>query len=83
MPEALEKWPVSMFEALLPRHLMIIYEINRRFLRMVLNKFPDDHDRLARMSLIEERPREAGPHGVPVRGGQPQRQRRGARCTPT
>ena len=54
MPEALEKWPVRMFEELLPRHLQIIYEINRRFLRTVMNKFPDDHDRLRRMSLIEE-----------------------------
>ncbi len=54
MPEALEKWPVRMFEELLPRHLLIIYEINRRFLRQVMNKFPEDHDRLRRMSLIEE-----------------------------
>ncbi len=56
MPEALEKWPVGLFEQFLPRHLTIVYEINRRFLRQVMNKFPDDHDRLSRMSLIEEGP---------------------------
>lgn len=54
LPEALEKWPVRMFEELLPRHLHIIYEINRRFLRSVMNRFPYDTDRLRRMSLIEE-----------------------------
>jgi len=54
MPEALEKWPVRMFEELLPRHLQIIYEINRRHLRHVANKFPNDVERLARMSLVEE-----------------------------
>ncbi len=54
MPEALERWPVSLFEQFLPRHLQIIYEINRRFMRTVMNKFPGDHDRLGRMSLIEE-----------------------------
>ena len=56
MPEALEKWPVRLYEDLLPRHLTIIYEINRRFLRQVMNKFPNDHQRLSRMSLIEEGP---------------------------
>ena len=54
MPEALEKWPVRLFEDLLPRHLTLIYEINRRFLRQVMNKFPGEHERLSRMSLIEE-----------------------------
>ncbi len=54
MPEALEKWPVRLFEDLLPRHLTILYEINRRFLREVMNKFPGDQSRLGRMSLIEE-----------------------------
>jgi starch phosphorylase len=54
LPEALEKWPVSMFERLLPRHLTIIYEINSRFLRKVATKHPGDFDRLRRMSLIEE-----------------------------
>ena len=56
MPEALEKWPVRFFQEFLPRHLSIIYEINRRFLRQVMNKFPDDSGRVARMSLIEEGP---------------------------
>lgn len=56
MPEALECWPVRLFEELLPRHLMIIYEINRRFLREVMNKYPNDSERVARMSLIEETP---------------------------
>jgi glycogen phosphorylase len=54
LPEALEKWPVSLFGRLLPRHLEIIYEINRQFLDLVRMKFPKDSDRLARMSLIDE-----------------------------
>ena len=54
LPEALEKWPVSLFERLLPRHLEIIYEINRRFLEVVSVRFPDDAGRVARLSLIEE-----------------------------
>ena len=54
LPEALEKWPVGLFEALLPRHLEIVYEINRRFLDDVRAKHPGDDARLARVSLIEE-----------------------------
>jgi starch phosphorylase len=54
LPEALEKWPVSMFEAVIPRHLEVIYEINRRFLNEVQFRFPEEPERLARMSLIEE-----------------------------
>ena len=54
LPEALEKWPVSMMERLLPRHLQIIYEINGRFLRQISAMFPGDQERLARMSLIDE-----------------------------
>ena len=54
MPEALEKWPVSLFERLLPRHMQIIYEINARFLRLVSMKWPGDTKRLTRMSIIEE-----------------------------
>lgn len=54
MPEALERWPVPLFEKLLPRHLEIIYEINRRFMREVSNAWPMDADRLRRMSIIEE-----------------------------
>src|SRR5512139_3126578 len=54
LPEALEKWPVPLFRKLLPRHLEIIYEINRRFLDEVRARFPGDGGRLARMSLIDE-----------------------------
>jgi starch phosphorylase len=54
MPEALEKWPVELFERVLPRHLQIIYEINRRFLEQVSGTWPGDGERLRRMSLIEE-----------------------------
>ncbi len=54
MPEALEKWPVSLMRNLLPRHLDIIFEINARFLREVSYRFPGDTDRLRRMSIIEE-----------------------------
>ena len=54
LPEALEKWPVYMFENLLPRLLEIIYEINARFLAEVARRWPGDTDRLRRMSIIEE-----------------------------
>jgi starch phosphorylase len=54
LPEALEKWPVQIFEQLLPRHLQIIYDLNWTFLQSVARKFPGDVDKLARMSLIEE-----------------------------
>jgi starch phosphorylase len=54
LPEALERWPVSIFQRLLPRHLEIIYEVNRRFLRAVMDAYPHDQARLARMSIIEE-----------------------------
>ncbi len=54
LPEALEKWPVTLFERLLPRHLQIIYEINARFLRTVQIRWPFDTERVQRMSLIEE-----------------------------
>jgi glycogen phosphorylase len=56
LPEALEKWPVAWFETLLPRHLEIIYEINRRLLDSVRARFPGDDGRVQRVSLIEERP---------------------------
>ena len=54
LPEALEKWPVSMMERLLPRHLQIIYEINGRFLQQISSLYPGDIKRLQRMSLIDE-----------------------------
>jgi starch phosphorylase len=56
LPEALEKWPVAWFEMLLPRHLEIIFEINRRFLDAVRTRFPGDEGRVARVSLIGEGP---------------------------
>jgi glycogen phosphorylase len=56
LPEALEKWPVTWFETLLPRHLEIIFEINRRFLDDVRARFPGDDGRVARVSLIDEGP---------------------------
>ncbi len=54
LPEALETWPVALFESLLPRLLEIIYEINARFLEEVSIRWPGDNGRLARMSLIAE-----------------------------
>jgi glycogen phosphorylase len=54
LPEALETWPVSFFERLLPRHLQIVYQINRDFLEEVGARFPQDLDRRRRMSLINE-----------------------------
>ncbi|GAB4380044.1 MAG: glycogen/starch/alpha-glucan phosphorylase [Elainellaceae cyanobacterium] len=54
LPEALERWPLRMFAELLPRHLEIIFEINRRFLDDVRIKFPDDMALLQRLSLIDE-----------------------------
>jgi starch phosphorylase len=55
-PEALEKWPLAWFEALLPRHLELVYEINRRLLDDVRRRFPGDDGRVARTSVIEEGP---------------------------
>ena len=54
MPEALETWPVRMFEALLPRHLEIIYRINHEFLSDVRARHPGDHDLVQSVSLIDE-----------------------------
>ncbi|KAH7972640.1 hypothetical protein HPB52_014420 [Rhipicephalus sanguineus] len=54
LPEALERWPCSMLQNMLPRHLQIIYEVNARFLAEVSKKFPGDNDRLRRMSMVEE-----------------------------
>ncbi|GAB4341586.1 MAG: glycogen/starch/alpha-glucan phosphorylase [Desulfobulbaceae bacterium] len=56
LPEALEKWPVDLVGRELPRHLEIIFEINKRFLDTIRLRWPGDNDRLARMSLIDETP---------------------------
>jgi starch phosphorylase len=56
LPEALEKWPVVWFQSMLPRHLEIIFEINRRLLDEVRKRFPGDQGRIERVSLIQEGP---------------------------
>jgi starch phosphorylase len=56
LPEALEKWPVSLMERVLPRHMEIIFGINHQFLRTVSRTFPMDMERQRRMSIIEEGP---------------------------
>jgi starch phosphorylase len=56
LPEALEKWPVRLFEMLLPRQLEIVYEINRRFLNDVQARYPGDAGKVERLSLIEDQP---------------------------
>ncbi len=54
LPEALQKWPLPLFAGILPRHLEIIYEINRRFLDEIWLKYPDNNDKLTRLTLIDE-----------------------------
>jgi starch phosphorylase len=54
LPEALEKWPLPLFESVLPRHLEIIYSINSRFMDDMRLRYPFDQDRIARLSLIDE-----------------------------
>jgi len=54
LPEALERWPVALFQRLLPRHLEIVHEINRRFLRKVMLAYPHDAARLGRMSIVTD-----------------------------
>jgi starch phosphorylase len=54
LPEALEKWPLVWFERMLPRHLDIIYEINRRLIDEVRRRFPKDEGRVQHVSLVEE-----------------------------
>jgi len=56
LPEALERWPVDWLRMLAPRQLEIVYEINRRLIEDLHKRFPDDHGRWARASLIEEGP---------------------------
>jgi len=57
LPEALESWPLPLFERMLPRHLEIIYRINEQHLRLARERCPDAHDMLAAVSLIDERSR--------------------------
>ncbi len=54
LPEALEKWSLPIFASILPRHLEIIYEINRRFLEQAKLRYPNDDARIARLSIIDE-----------------------------
>ena len=54
LPEALEKWDLKLFKNLLPRHMEIIYEINRRFLQVVRLHYPGDDSKLEKMSIIDE-----------------------------
>lgn len=54
LPEALERWPVSLIEKLLPRHMQIIYDINWRFLQQLRSMRGDDMDLMGRTSIIEE-----------------------------
>jgi starch phosphorylase len=56
LPEALERWPVPLFECVLPRHLSIIYEVNRRFLDNVRELYPNDDQKVRNVSIIEEGP---------------------------
>ena len=77
LPEALEQWPRSLFGSLLPRHLEIVDEINRRHLEDVRQKFPGDDDRAQRLSLIDENGEKIRAHGPSGRAWQPCHQRRG------
>jgi glycogen phosphorylase len=56
MPEALEKWSVEMMDRVLPRHMQIIYEINKRFLDEVAQRYPGNDRKLREMSIIQEGP---------------------------
>ena len=77
LPEALEKWPVELFETLMPRQLEIVYEINRRFLDDVRRRYPGDEARVQRVSLIEEGAGATCAHGPPGSRRFAQHQRRG------
>ena len=78
LPEALETWPVAMFERLLPRHLQIIYLINRDFLQSVEARYPGDDARRRRLSIIDDERRAPRAHGASRGHRQPSGQRRGA-----
>ena len=81
LPEALEKWPVSMLRRVLPRHLAIIFEINHRFMRQVSTRWPAEPARMARMSIIEEGPVQQVRMAHLAVAGIAQRQRGGQACT--
>ena len=76
LPEALEEWPVSLFGRVLPRHLQIAYEINRRFLELAKSRWPGDTERLRRMSLFNGDGGEEAAHVPPCHRGQPLSKRR-------
>src|ERR1700690_4183279 len=71
LPEALESWPVSMFERLLPRHLEIIYLVNGNFLRLVESAFPGDQQRLKTLSIIDDGAERRGRLAAPPLLGAP------------
>ena len=75
LPEALETWPLEMFAESLPRHLEIIYEINRRFLDEVRARFPGDEDRRPPDVADRRGRRQEGPDGAPGDRRQPRHQR--------
>ena len=83
LAEALEKWPLPLFGALLPRHLEIIYEINRRFLDDVRRRYPGDDELLARLSLIDETGDAIRAHGPPRRASAATPSTASRRCTPS
>ena len=56
LPEALEKWPVSLMEKLLPRHMQIIFDINWRLVEELKGHFGEDWEKIGRMSIVEESP---------------------------
>src|SRR5262245_7137957 len=68
LPEALEKWPLAWFEIMLPRHLEITYEINRRLLDEVRRRFPGDEERVQRVSLVEDTARKVRMANVAIVG---------------
>ena len=77
LSEALEKWPVPLFGSLLPRHLEIVFEINRRFLDEVRRRFPGDDALVQRLSIIDESGDKSRAHGASGQRRQPRHQRRG------
>ncbi len=83
LPEALEKWPVPLLEYVLPRHLEIIREINRRFLDEVAATYPGDTGKLTRMSLYRGIGAAASAHGEPGDRGKPFDQWRGRKSIPS